>query len=34
MGNRLMKKVTLRTIQMPVSGMLFGIALLLGLGII
>jgi hypothetical protein len=33
-GNRLMKKVTMRTIQILVSGMLFGIAFLLGLGII
>ena len=33
-GNRLMTKVTMRTIQILVSGMLFGIALALGLGFI
>jgi uncharacterized protein len=33
-GNRLMKKVTMRTIQILVSGMLFGIALALGLGFV
>jgi uncharacterized membrane protein YfcA len=31
-GNRLMNKVTMRTIQMLVSIMLFGIAVALGLG--
>jgi uncharacterized protein len=33
-ANRLMKKATMRTIQIVVSGLLFGIALALGFGII